>query len=481
MGGLLSIALGISLAAAGPDGVSVVVAVDAATPASARPRAEGVTGYLEDRLATWKHPLVQSPHRFRVVVLGRGDKRVELRLMGETALIAAREVAPSDPLLLRATAWSFVRSAIRRTLIDRGALPKDAPDEGPDLTPAIPASTRAEPAARSELVAVRTPAGAAIGGAAARAGALLAATPAATASGPAGSAPASSASATSPSISLPPASANAGTSGAASPATAGTSAAALSVSPPAPAAASPAPAASASPAPAPPTAHAATALEVEPPAEADAARALALLERQDAPDEGFARAARPEPSPRADVGVIAAPTGVEVAASEPPASPALDGPPPAWSVAVLGAGDYAGDLSFGPRLRLRFEPLAHLSVAIEGGWSRSLSGSELRLDSVPLAAAVGLVFGREIELGLAAQAQVVLHLASAASGAQTSTGLDLGLVATLSVPLTARISWAIRAFGGAAARRQSYLLDSGAKDLGILAASVATGLEWRWR
>lgn len=479
MGGLLSIALGISLAAAGPDGVSVVVAVDAATPASARPRAEGVTGYLEDRLATWKHPLVQSPHRFRVVVLGRGDKRVELRLMGETALIAAREVAPSDPLLLRATAWSFVRSAIRRTLIDRGALPKDAPDEGPDLTPAIPASTRAEPAARSELVAVRTPAGAAIGGAAARAGALLAATPAATASGPAGSAPASSASATSPSISLPPASANAGTSGAASPATAGTSAAALSVSP---AAASPAPAASASPAPAPPTAHAATALEVEPPAEADAARALALLERQDAPDEGFARASRPEPSPRADVGVIAAPTGVEVAASEAPASPAFAGAlSPAWSMAVLGAGDYAGDLSFGPRLRLRFEPLAHLSVAIEGGWSRSLSGSELRLDSVPLAAAVGLVFGREIELGLAAQAQVVLHFASAASGAQTSTGLDLGLVATLSVPLTARLSWAIRAFGGAAARRQNYLLDSGAKDLGILAASVATGLEWRWR
>jgi hypothetical protein len=150
-------------------------------------------------------------------------------------------------------------------------------------------------------------------------------------------------------------------------------------------------------------------------------------------------------------------------------------------LAVLGAGDYAGDLAFGPRVRLRLEPIANLSLAIEGGWSRTVGGSELRLDSVPLAAAVGVVFGQEIELGLAAQAQVVLHFASAASSAQLSTGVDLGLVAALSVPLTPRLSWAIRAFGGAAVRRQSYVLDSGAKDPGVLAASLATGLEWRWR
>lgn len=217
-----------------------------------------------------------------------------------------------------------------------------------------------------------------------------------------------------------------------------------------------------------------SALDVARPAEGDAAAALALLERQDAPVAPVRAAAA------ASSLEVAAP-GVEVAAA--PASRAIEGPSPpaALSLAVLGAGDYAGDLSFGPRLRLRFAPLAHLSVAIEGGWSRSLSGQELRLDSVPLAAALGLVVGQEIELGLAAQAQVVLHFASTAGSAQLSTGVDLGLVATVSVPLTARLSWAIRAFGGAAVRRQSYVLDSGAKDLGILAASVATGLEWRWR
>lgn len=479
MGGLLSIALGLSLASI-PDGVDIVVSVDAGTPAVARARAEGVAGYLEDRLATWKRPLVRTPHRFRVVVLGRGDKRVELRLMGETALIAAREVAPSDALLLRATAWSFVRSAIRRTLIDRGALPRDAPDEGPELTPAIPPSTRVESVARPALVAARTPSALA-SDAAARAGAGAAGGPASTpaaASAPAAAAPAAAAvpiavAPASGAVDAAPAAAAPSAAAATPGAVASRSAAAGSVGAPP---AAPTPAASA-PDPEPLR----SGLEVEVPT-GDAARALALLERRDAEPSEPSLALRSAPPP-ADPAAPAS-SGVGGSGSDRLSRRPLDrgsALPVSLSVAVLGAGDYAGDLAFGPRLRLRLEPIANLSLAIEGGWSRTIGSSELRLDSVPLAAAVGVVFGQEIQLGLAAQAQVVLHFASSASSAQLSAGVDLGLVAALSVPLTPRLSWAIRAFGGAALRRQSYVLDSGAKDPGILAASVATGLEWRWR
>ncbi|MFO0725291.1 MAG: hypothetical protein U1E65_16025 [Myxococcota bacterium] len=430
MSALLAIALTVLAAPKGE--VEVVVGVDPATGAAQRTKAASVIQHLEERLSTWKRPEVKDPHRFDVQVLARSENRIELRLLSDNVLVASRELSAKDPALQKATAWMFVRSAIRRALIDRGALGEGPDPELADPTPAIPAAV-----ARAEI---------------AKTTAALKAPPApvpARIVPPVASAPAMAAA--TPPIAAP-----------------------TSVAPP------PAPAASAAPAaPLAAPVRASSALDAPAPADSDVARARALLEAADAPSPAASTAAVPAPAPRAEI-ALSAGGSVTLASPILGAGSAAADLDRALSVSLLGSAEWAGELAIGPRLRVGLLPWSRLSLAAEAGYSQTLTG-DLRRQSVPLSLALGLALGDRVQLVLAGQAQVVLHFASVAQKSSLDAGVDVGLSALLSLPLSERFSLLVRAFGGVAARRQNYLLDAGARDPGLFTGAIATGLEWRWR